>query len=113
MSHPNYLGAHRKRWALSKQELAHLIGYRARDPVTRCETSQRDPTIRLVLGCEVVFGLQARAIFPALYARIEDIVMERAAALDASLWGQEDPAAERKRELLKQMVERAQSGFVL
>jgi DNA-binding XRE family transcriptional regulator len=107
MSQPNYLGAHRKRWALSKQELAHLIGYRARDPVSRCETSEREPTIQLALGCEVVFGVPARALFPAFYARVEDSVMERAAALDERIRSYEDAACERKRELLRTMVERA------
>jgi DNA-binding XRE family transcriptional regulator len=109
MSHPNYLAAHRKRWALTKQDLAHLIGYHARDPVSRCETSLREPTIRLVLGCEVVFGLSTRALFPGFYAGIEDTVMERAAALDRTLRGREDAVAERKRELLRAMVERAVS----
>lgn len=109
MIHPNYLGAHRKRWALSKQELAHLVGYRAGNTISRCETSEREPTFRLALGCEVVFGIQARALFPALYARVEDIVMERAAALDERLRGREDAGAERRRELLRAMVERAQN----
>ena len=109
MIHHNYLGAHRKRWALTKQELSHLIGYHGSDPVSRCETSLREPTIKLVLGCEVVFGLQARTLFPALYGRVEDLVMERAAALDAALRDRDDAAAERKRELLERMVERALS----
>jgi hypothetical protein len=107
MSHRNYLGAHRKRWALTKQELAHLIGYRARDPVSRCEASIREPTIRIVLGCEVVFGLSSRAIFPSLYDDVEEIVILRAAALDETLRGRDDPAAQRKRELLRRMVDRA------
>jgi hypothetical protein len=113
MSYPNYLGAHRKRWALTKQDLAHLIGYRARDPISRCEASLREPTIRLAIGCEVVFGLTSRELFPALYTDVEDIVMDRAAALDERLRGRDDPGSARKRELLRLMVERAQGLPVL
>jgi len=113
MSDPNYLGAHRKRWALTKQELAHLLGYQARDPVSRCETSLREPTIKLVLGCEVVFGLSSRTLFPGLYTRVEDLVMVRAATLDEALRHRDDAASERKRELLRLMVERAQNDAIV
>jgi DNA-binding XRE family transcriptional regulator len=113
MSDPNYLTAHRKRWALTKQELAHLIGFHSRDPITRCEMSAREPTIKLALGCEIVFGLETRSLFPALYARTEEAVMTRAAALDEALRGREDLAAVRKRRLLQLMVERADGHVVL
>ena len=113
MHHPNYLGAHRKCWALTKKELAHLVGFESRTPVSRCENHLSEPSVRLVVGCEVVFGLSARALFPALYGRVEDLVMERAAALDAQLRGHQDAVAERKRELLQAMVERAQNLPVL
>jgi DNA-binding XRE family transcriptional regulator len=108
MNHPNYLGAHRKRWALTKTELAHLIGYGSRHSIYVCETSRREPTLRFALACEVVFGLQIRVLFPALYDRVEDVVMERAALLDAALRERQDAWAVRKRELLEFMVERAQ-----
>ena len=109
MTYPNYLSAHRKRWALTKKELAHLIGYYSHHAVSRCETELRQPGVRLVLGCEVVFGLPARRLFPAFYSQVEDLVMERAALLDQSIRDRDDAGAQRKRDLLKDMVERAQS----
>ena len=107
MNHPNYLSAHRKRWALNKQQLAHLLGYAARDQVSRCEASLTEPTLRLVLGCEVVFGTPARELFPCAYARIEESVMWRAVALDEQLRGRDDAVAQRQRQLLQEMVARA------
>jgi hypothetical protein len=111
MNHPNYLGAHRKRWALSKQELAHLLGYAARDQVSRCEAQVSEPTLRLVLGCEVVFGIAPRAMFPDAYGRMEELVMARAALLDEGLRGREDAVALRQRQLLQEMVLRAERSF--
>lgn len=109
MNHHNYLAAHRKRWALTKKELAHLIGFQSHNAVTRCETSLGEPATRFLLGCEVVFGLSPRVIFPTLYTRVEDLVMGRAALLDEAIRERADADAERKRELLMIMVERAQS----
>jgi hypothetical protein len=108
MNHPNYLAAHRKNWALNKEELGLLMGYRSGTPIYRCEIALAEPTLKLALGCEVVFGIQARHLFPAVYARAEDAIMERAAALDARLGDEQDAVAVRKRELLRLMVERAQ-----
>jgi hypothetical protein len=109
MNHPNYLAAHRKNWALNKEELGLLIGFRSSTPIYRSEIALADPSLKLVIGCEVVFGVQVRQLFPAVYARAEEAIMERAAALDARLRGWEGPVASRKRELLAQMVERAQN----
>jgi hypothetical protein len=113
MKHPNYLGAHRKQWALTKQELARLLGYAVRDQVSRCEAALSEPTLRLALGCEVVFGLSPREMFPAAYARIEDSVMARAAVLDEQLGLRGDAVAERQRQLLREMVLRADQSFFL
>ena len=101
MPHPNYLALFRQRWALSKQELARLLGYQSRNPVARCEkTCEREPTIKLALGCEVVFGQTPSELFPGLYAEIEDAVMQEATALDRAVRGKTDEASEKKRQLL-------------
>lgn len=112
MNHPNYLGAHRKQWALTKQDLAELLGYAARDQVSRCEASLSEPTLRLVLGCEVVFGLAPRAMFPAAYSRIEELVITRAAVLDERVRGREDAIAQRQRRLLREMVLRSEESLL-
>jgi DNA-binding XRE family transcriptional regulator len=109
MRHPNHLGAQRKRWKLSKAELAQLLGYRYRSAVHHAEKDVRPATIKFALGCEIVFGKAARDLFPALFADIEDAVMRRAAKFDEKLRGSRTKSAATKRELLRSMVERAGS----
>ncbi len=113
MSHSNYLSSHRLRWALTKTELAHLIGYRRSGAVSRCETAVRMPTIRFVLACEVIFGEPPRRLFPSLYAAVEETVMARAAFLDINIRDRFDAVAVRKRELLKLMADRADNRPLL
>ena len=109
MSHPNHLGAQRKRWKLSHSELAQLLGYRYKSAVYRAEKVVRPATIRFALGCEIVFGMAASDLFPAFYAEIEDAVMRRAAKFDEKLRGSRTQKADLKRELLQSMAERAGS----
>ena len=107
MSHPNHLGAQRKRWKLSKAELAQLLGYRHQSAVHRAEKDIRPATIKFALGCEIVFGKAARELFPTFFADIEDAIMRRAAKFDEKLRGSRAKSAARKRDLLQSMAERA------
>ena len=109
MSHPNHLGAQRKRWQLSKAELAQLLGYRYKSAVHRAERDVRPATLRFALGCEIVFGKAVRDLFPSFHADMEDAVMRRAAKFDEKLRGSRTKSASRKRELLQAMAERCGS----
>ena len=103
----NYLRAHRKRWKLSEQELAHLLGGVSASMICRLENGSRVPTGKFVLGCEVVFGVPPGRLFSGLYEATQDIVMRRAARLSLALEGRTDRASARKRELLRDMINRA------
>jgi len=107
MRNPNHLGAQRKRWKLSNQELAHLIGYCFKSTISRAERDNRPPTLKFALGCEVIFGKSASELFPSLYAEIEDAVMRRAAKLDERLRTDFSHEAEVKRYLISDMARRA------
>ena len=109
MIEPNYLGIERKRWQLTHEELAHLLGYRCKSAVWRVELGERLPTLLFALGCEVVFGKGVRELFPALYLAVEEAVVGRATTLDASLQGDTSPEADVKRQLLNAMTARADS----
>ncbi len=113
MPHPNHLGSHRKRWRLSEQELANLLGYRFKSAISRAEANERLPTMIFALGCEVVFGQSARNLFPSLYAEVEDAVMRRAKKLDDQLRDDYSHDANVKRELLSTMAKRAGKPNVL
>lgn len=107
MPNPNHLGALRKHWKLSDEELADLLGYRFKSAVCRAEKDDRPPTIKFALGCEVVFGRCPRDLFPEFYAEIEEDVIGRAIRLDEKLREDKSPDADIKRQLLLEMVQRS------
>jgi transcriptional regulator with XRE-family HTH domain len=73
----NYLRSYRLRWGLSQGELAHLLGWKRADVVSRIEKKQRPPTLRLVIACFILFGTPAAELFPDIAASIEIDVMAR------------------------------------
>jgi transcriptional regulator with XRE-family HTH domain len=101
-----YLRAHRKRWSLSERELAGLLGTSA-SSACRMEKSGRPPSVKFALACQVIFGEEPRKMFPALYERVEEAVMVRAAGVYKLLDGKSDRRSVRHRELLDEMMKRA------
>jgi transcriptional regulator with XRE-family HTH domain len=106
----NYLKTFRKRWALSQDELGALLGSGSdlkRCSIYRLEEGARSPTIRAALACEIIFDVPAGRLFPDLFSEIESVVVGRAERMHRALEGQTDEKANRKRELLEGMMERA------
>ena len=103
----SYLRAYRRRWSLSEEELARLLGAADGSLVCRFETGGRIPRAKVLLGCEVIFGVTARELFPGLYEQVEDAIMRRAARLHETLDGKTDKRSMQKRELLDDMMKRA------
>ena len=108
MSHTPSVALHRKRWALSQDELADLLGI-SQAHVCRIEGSEaaRATKLETVLGLQVIFGRAPRTLFTKLYDAIEEVVMTRAAKLDQSLRDKHDPDSIKKKQLLSQMLKRA------
>jgi hypothetical protein len=102
----NYVRANRTRWALSAEELARLLG-RDASMVCRLERCGQIPGGKTALGCQVIFGVAAREMFPRLYDQVEEAVMARALRLYEQLDGKTDRKSVRKRELLSDMMSRA------
>lgn len=107
MHHPNYLASFRRRYALSEQELADLVGYASKSTICRFERGARLPTLRFALACKVVFGECPNDLFPVIYARIEELVLLRAARFDRVVRSKSGAASAKKRKLLAEIVERA------
>lgn len=93
------------RWGLTQPELATLLGI-TESALSKFETQALAPTKNLILGVEVVFGQGARDAFPALYAQTERNIMRRAAVFSKRLEHERDDAADTKRKLLTEMVDR-------
>lgn len=105
---PNYLRTLRMRWGLTQPELAGLLGISV-SALSKFETQALAPTKCLILGIEVIFGQNAREVFPALYAQTERNIMRRAAALFKRLETiQGDEVAAKKLQLLTDMIERSE-----
>lgn len=107
MSHAPSVALHRKRWALSQDELAHLLGV-SQANVSRIEDPKTAKSVKLeaILGLEVVFGHAPRTLFTALFTAIEDAVIRRAAELDTALRDKHDPESIKKKQLLIVMLKR-------
>lgn len=106
MPHRNYLGLHRKRWALSQRELALLLGQASRSVVSRLELGRGRPSLPFAIRCQAVFGVGIADLFPELFEDNHDQVMRHAADLDLRLRGRTDAGSARKRALLLEIVAR-------
>ena len=73
----NYLRVYRRRWHLTQEELAFLFGYEAESIISRFERDERTITLAVATACQTIFGADPKEVFPALFASIEQSVVER------------------------------------
>lgn len=109
MTHPiaNLLSTHRRRWGLTQRELAALLRFETSDAVSRCERDLVAPNATVLIACQLVFGTDARDIFPDFAAAIEEAVVNEAYALASRVEGADDPSSKRKGELAQAILDRA------
>ena len=103
----SYLRSYRLRWGLSQGELAHLLGWSRPDVISRIEKKQRPPTLKLVIGCFILFGTPAAELFPDVSARVETEVMSRVWELYEKIQGNPSRKTKTQIELLEDAIERA------
>jgi|SRR5882672_635395 len=80
----NYLRTHRKRLALSQEEVAFLLGINGMNKaikVCRDENCAREPSLQTALAYEAIYGKPVRELFAGLYEQVERTVAERARLL--------------------------------
>jgi transcriptional regulator with XRE-family HTH domain len=80
----NYLRTHRKKLALSQEEVAFLLGGTGEhkgSKVSRDESFLREPSLRAALAYEAIYGKSVRELFAGLYEEIEKEVVKRAKIL--------------------------------
>jgi transcriptional regulator with XRE-family HTH domain len=104
----NYLRSYRLRWGLSQGELAHLLGWKRPEVVSRIEKKQRPPTLKLVIACFILFGAAAAELFPDISASIETDVMARVWELYEEIQGDPSRKTKIKIELLEGAIKRAE-----
>src|SRR5262245_1859673 len=100
----NYLRSYRLRWGLSQGELAHLLGWSGSEVISRVEMKQRPPTLKLVIGCFVLFGTPANELFPDLSAGIEAEVIARVWEFYEKIQGNPSKKTKRQIEMLESAI---------
>ncbi len=81
----NYLRTHRKRLALSQEEVAFLLGVNGLnkdEKVSRHESFAREPSLETALAYEAIYGKPVRELFAGLYEQVEQNVANRARLLN-------------------------------
>ncbi|HEX8300276.1 hypothetical protein [Sphingomonas sp.] len=106
MPHPNLIRFYRIRSALTQDELVDLLDL-SQSTLSEMELLAETTRLETALALQVVFGMQPRHMFAALYAKIETAVMARAAELDEKLRHKTDAKSQRKLRTLSAMVKRA------
>ena len=80
----NYLRTNRKRLDLTQEEVAFLLGFNGEDKgikVCRDENFAREPSLRMALAYEAIYGQPVRELFAGLFEEIEREVAKRAKVL--------------------------------
>lgn len=102
----SYLQAYRKRWRLTQEELAKLLGLADHGVISRIEKGVRHPSIKVVLGCFILFGTQAAELFPSFFDTVEAGILDRVWELYERIQGHPSTRTRAKIELLEDVIER-------
>ena len=98
---PNYLLSHRKRSALSQEEVAFLLGVQSGAKVCRHERFSRDPGLQTALAYEAIYQKPVSELFPGLFEKIQSEVRARARIMEHKTFSRNTiPVAARKRKTL-------------
>lgn len=101
----NYLRTYRKRFSLSQDEVAFLLGVKSGTKVSRYERRSRQPKLETVLGYAVIFGVQGRTLFAGIFNEVEGAIIRRAQVLARKLSAaRQTPVIERKLTLLRALT---------
>ena len=82
--HLSRLRAYRKSAGLSQRELALLLGLRSQSVISRYELQNKCPSFETLIGCEWLFKVSARDLFPGLAVQMQNRVAGRTKRLMAA-----------------------------
>ena len=81
----NYLLTHRKRFGLTQEETAFLLGVKSGAKISRYETFQREPNLKTALALQALFGVPVAELFAGIYEQVEKETSERARILESKM----------------------------
>lgn len=67
----------RKRRALGQKQVAHLLGHRTVDQISRYESGSQLPSLKIALKLEIILGVPMRFLFKDLYSQLRSEVSEK------------------------------------
>jgi transcriptional regulator with XRE-family HTH domain len=102
-----YLRTHRLKWGITQSDLAYLLGLKTGSVVSRIERVKRQPSVMVILACQVIFGLVPIELLPGLFGEVEDAVMRRVHKLNEKYKKNPLPKHKTKQLLLQDIVRRA------
>lgn len=102
--HRNYLRLHRRKRGLTQGELAFLLGYQSSSKISRLEQAEQAKVLTLGFTFQLLFGVDPREIYPALYDSVRETVIERIRELEAKL---RTPASTQKAIIKRQLLNEA------
>lgn len=103
----SYLRPLRRRWGLTQAEVAFLIGTRTNVTVARVESLRRYPPLAQAIAYSILFGAPPEELFPELYGKVYEFVLNRAEELYDSLQGDPSRVTRTKLDFLEEVLKRA------
>jgi transcriptional regulator with XRE-family HTH domain len=104
-----YLRSYRRRWGLTQDELARLLGCKTGAVISRLERDGRQPNLDTAYALEVIFGTAPIELFPGLHARVTKNVIARMRDLYDELQGDSSKAIRLKLDFFEEVFTRTQS----
>ena len=83
-----------------------MLGYRDGEMIGYYERSQRPPNIAVAFGYEALFGATPRDLFPDMYERVDQLIVNNAADVRAGI--EDRHVLDWKIKLLTALAERAE-----
>jgi DNA-binding XRE family transcriptional regulator len=71
----------RRRSGLTQDDVAFLVGLRAASQVSRHESGEREPDLRLALGYKLIFNATVHELLPHIYFEVAQQISSRAQTL--------------------------------
>lgn len=100
----NYIRTHRRRHAITLDELALLIGHKRGGPIGCVERDVRKPSLSMQIALAYIFSIPPEELFPTLHNEIRFGVLKRAEALYQALQGQPGKVARTKLDFLESII---------
>jgi transcriptional regulator with XRE-family HTH domain len=101
-----YLKPYRRRWGLTQQELAILLGFQNGAVVSRLERVLRHPTLETAYAIEIILGTTPAELFPGLYSRVRHQVIGRARKYYDELQGTPSTSTQLKLDFFEEIFSR-------